>query len=96
MARIDINEPYENFLKSQVEAGLFRSITAAAEDAIRKQMIEQEKLRVGSVHAALTKGEADIQEGRTVRYTPGLLAEISEQGKKAALDGKPVKHEVRP
>ncbi len=96
MARIDINKPYENYLKSKVEAGLFRSITAAAEHAIYKQMIEDEKLRLSSIGAALAKGEADIQDGRTVRYTPNLMAEISEKGKQAALSGKPAKREVKP
>lgn len=37
MARIDINKPYEGYLKSQVKAGLFRSITAAVENAIYKK-----------------------------------------------------------
>lgn len=96
MVRIDINQPYEEFLKSQVEAGLFRSITAAAEDAIRKQMIEHENRRISSIHAAIAKGEADIQAGRTINYTPGLMSDISEKGKKAALERKPVKHEVKP
>ena len=95
MARIDINDPYENYLKSLVDAGLFRSVTAAAENAIHKQMIEDEKLRLASISAAIAKGEADIQAGRTVRYTPNLMAEISEKGKQAALVGKPVKSEVK-
>jgi len=95
MARIDINDPYENYLKSLVDAGLFRSVTAAAENAIHKQMIEDEKLRLTSISAAIAKGEADIQAGRTVRYTSNLMAEISEKGKQAALAGKPVKSEVK-
>ena len=96
MARIDINDPYENYLKSLVNAGLFRSVTAAAENAIHKQMIEDEKLRFASISAAIAKGETDIQAGRTVRYTPNLMNEISEKGKQAALAGRPVKIEAKP
>lgn len=96
MARIDINDPYEGYLKSLVDAGLFRSVTAAAENAIHKQMIEDKNLRFVSISAAIAKGETDIQAGRTVRYTPNLMTEISEKGKQAALAGKPVKSAVKP
>lgn len=96
MARIDISEPYEQYLNSLVKAGLFRSITAAAEAAIYKQMIEDEKMRVSSIAAALAKGEADIQAGKTIPYTDDLMDEISKKGKEAAIKKKPVKRDVKP
>lgn len=96
MARIDINPPYEEYLKSLVRDGFFRSITAAAENAIYKQMLEDEKLRLSSVATAIAKGEADIKAGRTVRYTAELMTEIAEKGKRAATAKEPVKSDVRP
>ena len=96
MARIDINDPYEDYLKSLVDAGLFRSVTAAAENAIYKQMMEDEKLHLSSISTAIAQGEADIQANRTVRYTPNLIAEISEKGKQAALSKKSVKSDIKP
>jgi hypothetical protein len=81
---------------SLVDAGLFRSVTAAAENAIYKQMMEDEKLRLSSISAAIAKGEVDIQAGRTVRYKPNLMAEVSEKGKQAAIAGKPAISEVKP
>jgi len=95
MARIDLAKPYENFLKSQVKAGLFSSITAAAENAIAKQMERDEELRIRNIHALISKGEEDIATGRTHTFTPDLLREISEKGKKAAIEEKPVKYAVR-
>lgn len=95
MSRIDLNNPYTDYLQSQVESGLFRSITAAAEAAIHRQMVEDEKLRLSSIGAAIAKGEADIQAGRTMSYTPNLMSEISEKGKQAAIDGKTIKPDVR-
>ena len=95
MARIDLGNPYENFLRSQVEAGLFSSITAAAENAIARQMEKNEEMRIRNIHALVAKGEGDIQAGRTIRYSPSLIAEISEKGKVAALAGERVKDEVR-
>ena len=95
MSRIDLNEPYENYLQGLVEAGLYRSITAATEAAIHRQMIEDEKLRLSSIGAAIAKGEADIQAGRTRLYKSNLMAEISRKGKQSAIDGKTVKPDVR-
>lgn len=96
MARIDLNEPYTTYLQSQVNAGLYRSITAAAEAAIHKQMIEDEKLRLSSIANAIAKGEANIQAGHTIKYTSDLMNEISEKGKAAALNKQTVKPDVRP
>jgi Arc/MetJ-type ribon-helix-helix transcriptional regulator len=95
MSRIDLSEPYELFLKSQVKSGLFRSITAAAEAAILKEMEAKEQLRIASIHAAIAKGEADIEAGRTIRYTSNLMNEIAQKGKEASLAGRPVKSDVK-
>ena len=95
MARIDIGGPYQEYLESLVNAGLFRSITAAAEATIHKQMGEDEKMRLSSIGVALAKGEAAIQAGRAVAFAPNLLTEISKKGKQAAIDGKPVKRDVK-
>jgi len=95
MARIDISEPYEKYLTRLVESGLFRSITAAAEAAIRKQMEEDENMRTSSIAIALAKGEADIRAGRTISYSPALMGEITQKGKQAAIDKKSVKPDVR-
>jgi len=96
MARIDIGAPYQRYLESLVNSGFYRSITAAAEATILKQMQEDERLRLSSIELALAKGEADIRAGKTVTYRSGLMKEISEKGKVAAMSGKPVKEDVRP
>ena len=95
MARIDLAKPYEQFLRSQVKAGLFSSITAAAEHAIRLQIDVLEEKRISSIHSLIARGEVDIKAGRTIRYSPTLMQEISQKGKDAALAGKKVKYEVR-
>lgn len=96
MARIDIGTPYQKYLENLVAAGLYRSVTAAAEATILKQMEEDERLRLASIELALAKGEADIRAGNTITYRPGLMKEISKKGKAAVLSGKPVKSDVRP
>lgn len=96
MARIDIGIPYKNYLESLVEAGSFRSITAAAEASILKQMQEDERIRIASIEYVLAKGEADINANKMRIYTPNLMKEISQKGKEAALEGKKPKSDVTP
>jgi len=95
MARIDLADPYEEYLRKQVDAGLFRSITAAAEHAIAQQMKDEEERRVRHIHALISKGEKDIQAGRTISYTHTLMDDIAQKGKEAFLSGKKPKYEIR-
>jgi Arc/MetJ-type ribon-helix-helix transcriptional regulator len=81
MSRIDLNKPYVDFLQSQVKAGLFRSITSAAEDAIRKQMLEQEKLRIESVLAEIKFGEEEVSAGKIENYDTDFLNNILKESK---------------
>ena len=94
MVQIDLDSRYEQYLKEQVEAGLFSSVNAAAEHAIDAQMAAQE--RASYIKKALAKGEQDIAEGKTVPFTADIISEISKKGKKQALAGKFVKHGVMP
>lgn len=96
MARIDLDDPYTSFLESQVKAGLFNTVSEAARDAIRKQMEIHEQRRLSSIAIELAKGEASLKEGRAFTYSPGLMSEISENGKTAALKGQPFRDEIRP
>lgn len=96
MARIDLDDPYTSFLESQVKAGLFNTISEAARDAIRKQMEIQEQRRLSSIIIELSKGEKSLKEGNAIAYSSGVMAEISDKGKTAALDGRPFRDEIRP
>ncbi len=87
MARIDISQPYEAYLQSQVDNGLYRSITAAAEAAIKKEMDEYENRRIASVMAEVQKGIDDIEAGRFKIYTKELISEIALKARKKA-EGK--------
>lgn len=96
MARIDIGAPYQKYLENLVDAGFYRSVTAAAEATILKQMQEDEQRRLSSIELALAKGEADIRAGKTVTYRSGLMKEITEKGRERVRAGKTAKEDVRP
>lgn len=95
MARIDLAKPYEDYLRSQVEKGLFSSLTAAAENAISKQMEIAESNRIQHIKTLIEKGENDVSLGRVSDYTSESMTELMNAGKAAALAKKAVKYEVR-
>ena len=95
MARIDLAKPYEDYLRSQVDKGLFSSITAAAENAISKQMEITELKRIEHLKTLIEKGERDVKSGKVIDYSKNIIAEFAEKGKAAAIAKKPVKYEVR-
>ena len=86
MARIDIAKPYEDYLQNQVEKGLYRSITAAAEAAIKKEMDDYEQRRIASVMAEVQKGIDDVREGRTHKFSKKLFDEMMENVKTKILN----------
>ena len=96
MARIDIGAPYQKYLQDQVDAGYYRSITAAAEAAILKKMQEEEQLRLASIRAVLAKGEEAIERSETVIYKRGLMKEISLKGKERSQHNPTYKKDVTP
>ncbi len=81
MARIDISKPYEAYLQNQVDKGLYRSITAAAEAAIKKEMDDYEQRRIASVMAEVQKGIDDVRAGRTHPFTKELFEEMMKNAK---------------
>lgn len=96
MARIDIGAPYEKYLQEQVDAGYYRSITAAAEAAILKSMQEDEEMRLASIQSALAKGEEAIERGETITYKRGIMKKISRAGKNRSQHSKSFKRDVTP
>jgi putative addiction module CopG family antidote len=66
MSKIEIDLPpvLAEFLESQVEAGLYNSVGAAIDDAVRRDYEGLDE-RVEAIRAALEAGLADIKAGRT-------------------------------
>lgn len=77
----------EKFIKNTVEQGFYASETELVRDAVRK--MREEKERIARFHAAVMKGEQDIQAGRTTPLTPELMQQLMQEGFDAAKAGKP-------
>ena len=58
-------------------------------------MDREHHLHIEKVYSLLAKGEADIQQGKTISYTSSLLHDISEMGRKNSIENLPVKDEIK-
>jgi putative addiction module CopG family antidote len=65
MTKFEINLPpaLAEFVRAQVEAGLYNSSADAIEDAVR-QLYEDDDARLEALRAALAPGLADVAAGR--------------------------------
>jgi len=95
MPRINLGKPYEVYIQNQIKTGLFSSATEVIKDALRNRMEREQSYGKEKLYELLAKGEADIQQGKTVPYTNSLLHEISEMGRKDSIQKKTVKDEIK-
>ncbi len=69
MSKIEIQLPraLADFVEGQVEAGLFKSVEDAVEDAVRRasEEIWPESAQLALIRAAIAEGLEDIEAGRT-------------------------------
>ena len=93
---LNLGEPYEKFIQSVIESGLYSNATEVIRDALRHQMDDHESRRIAHIHALLAVGEEQIARGEVVRYTPDLLEQIKAEAIEDAKKGKPIKDEVKP
>jgi putative addiction module CopG family antidote len=75
------------FIKTQVDAGFYTSEIEVVRDALRR--MREEQANIARMHAAIMKGEADIQAGRTAPMTQELIQHLIEDGINRAKTGKP-------
>ena len=77
----------ENFIKTEVEHGFYTSETELVRDAVRR--LREDKQRGNPFYAAVMKGVADIEAGRTTPLTPELMEELKQDGYNRARQGQP-------
>ena len=85
----------ELFIKAKVEAGRYSNPAELILDAVRR-LREHEDDRRTRLEAALELGEADIQAGRTIPYTPELLDQIEQEAIEHAAAGRRPNPDVCP
>ena len=79
MPNIDLGDPYESYVKGLIGSGLYSTQAEVVKDALRLHMNnETPSKQMAFIHSAILEGEADIQAGRTKKYSPKMLDSMTE------------------
>jgi antitoxin ParD1/3/4 len=68
---INLSPEMEGYIKSKVASGFYGNATEVIRDAIRR--MQSEDARVSAWQEAIAKGEAQLDRGEGVAYTPELM-----------------------
>lgn len=91
---IDLSPEIERFIKDKVDSGVYGSATEVVRDAIRR--MQQDEARRDAFRAAIAKGDAELERGEGILYTPDLMSEISRRAARAEARGEPIDPDVLP
>ncbi|GEM_PF-729739 len=88
---------YEEFIKKEIESGLFSSASEVVRDALRRRMEhQQEQNRIDYIHELVNAGAEQIQCGEGIPYTSDFMDESVNRAKSNAKAGKIVHDAVKP
>jgi putative addiction module CopG family antidote len=80
MPRLDLGSPYDYYVQTLIDTGLYSTYTEVVKDALRQHMnTHAESKRIALFHATIAEGEADIQAGRVELYNPELIDRLTEE-----------------
>ena len=91
---INLSTEMEQYLQTKVQTGFYGNASEVVRDAIRKMWEEDEKLV--ALRAAVQVGDAQIDRGEGIPYTPDRLAAITAKALANASQGKKVNPDVAP
>jgi|GEM_PF-1199859 putative addiction module CopG family antidote len=80
MPRLDLGNPYDYYVQTLIDTGLYSTYTEVVKDALRQHMnTHAESKRIALFHATIAEGEADIQAGRVELYNPELIDRLTSE-----------------
>ncbi len=91
---INLSSEMEGFIKRKVAGGLYGSATEVIRDALRR--MEAEETRIAVWHAAIKKGNDQLDRGEGVDYTPDALNDITKDAISAMHSDSPMDPDVLP
>ena len=91
---VNLSTEMENYIKGKVGGGFYGNATEVIRDAIRRMQAEEE--RIAAFRAAVAKGDAELDRGEGVAYTPELMESITQTALKDMHSDKPVDPDVLP
>lgn len=91
---VNLSPEMEGFIKSKVAGGFYGNATEVIRDAIRRMQAEES--RVAAWQAAIAQGDAQLDRGEGLAYTPQVLTDITDSAIGAMHSGKPMDNDVLP
>jgi antitoxin ParD1/3/4 len=91
---VNLSPEMEGYIKSKVSGGFYGNATEVIRDAIRR--MQGEDAHIAAWHTAIAKGEAQLDRGERVPYTPALLDTLANQALQAMHTDQPMNPEVLP
>ena len=91
---VNLSPEMEGFIKSKVSGGFYGNATEVIRDAIRRMQAEES--RVAAWQAAIAKGDAQLNRGEGIAYTPDVLKDITESAIGAMHSSVPIDSDVLP
>jgi len=91
---INLSPEMESFIKGKVTSGFYGNATEVIRDAIRRMQAEESRTQAWL--AAIQKGDAELDRGEGLAYTPETLNEITEAAIAGRHSNEPANPDVRP
>jgi antitoxin ParD1/3/4 len=91
---VNLSPEMEGFIKSKVSGGFYGNATEVIRDAIRRMQAEES--RIAAWHAAIAKGDEQLNRGEGIAYTPEALKDITDSAIGAMHSSKPMEADVLP
>lgn len=91
---VNLSTEMESYIKSKVGSGFYGNATEVIRDAIRRMQAEEE--RISAFRAAVAKGDAELDRGEGVVYTPELMESITQKALKGIHSDEPLDPDVLP
>lgn len=91
---VNLSPEMEGFIKNKVASGFYGNATEVIRDAIRRMQAEES--RMAAWQAAIKKGDAQLDLGEGIAYTPETLDDITQSAIAAMHSVQPMDADVLP
>ena len=91
---VNLSPEMEGFIKNKVSSGFYGNATEVIRDAIRRMQAEEN--RISAWQDAIKLGDAQLDRGEGVAFTPDLLNDITQSAISAMHTNQPISPDVLP
>ncbi|MER2514457.1 MAG: type II toxin-antitoxin system ParD family antitoxin [Nitrosomonas ureae] len=91
---VNLSEEMEKYIKNKVASGFYCNATEVIRDAIRR--MQNEENRMAAWQTAIAKGNAQLDRGEGITYTPELMEQMTQSAIATMHNGQPIDPDVLP